>query len=71
MASARSTLIDRGAVTVLGICPLCDHRELGDEEAAVRRGLLLHFSLRHETDMTASVYRETQRRWLHRNGLAA
>ena len=70
MPSARSTLIDISAVTVLGICPLCDHRELGYEEAAVRRGLLAHFNLRHDSG-DAGTYRDTMRRWLQRNGLAA
>jgi hypothetical protein len=69
MASARSNLIDVSSITILGICPLCDYRELGEEEALVRRSLLLHFTYRH--DVEASIYRETQRRWFHRKGLAA
>jgi hypothetical protein len=68
--SARSTYIDISSVTVLGICPMCDHRELGYEEVAVRRDLLTHFYAAHD-DSSASRFRDSLRRWLQRNGIAA
>jgi hypothetical protein len=70
MASARSTLIDVSSVTVLGICPLCDHRQLGYEEVAVRRGLLSHFYTRHD-DSESRNFREALRKWLQRKAVAA
>lgn len=70
MPSARSTLIDISEVTVLGICPLCDHREFGDEEVAVRRGLLAHVYKTHDTTEGKRT-RDTIRTWLRRKGIAA
>lgn len=70
MPSARSTLIDVSSVTVLGICPLCDHRELGYEEVAVRRGLLGHFYEKHDNN-DSRRFREALRKWLQRKAVAA
>lgn len=70
MPSARSTLIDISSVTVLGLCPLCDHREFGYEEVAVRRGLLTHFYTHHDNHESGRA-RDALRRWLQRKGISA
>jgi hypothetical protein len=67
MGSARTAVLDRGAETILVVCPAdgCMWRLLGTEEVALRRSLLRHFQTDH--DKTDSIHRETQRRWLARN----
>jgi hypothetical protein len=68
--SPRAAVLDRSSITILVVCPAdgCQWRLLGvdEEEVALRRSLLRHFQSDH--DKTHAIYRETQRRWLTRNG---
>jgi predicted small metal-binding protein len=62
--------LDRSENTLVGMCPAqdCAWRTISNDEAAVRRDLLLH-AMTHTSDTEANYLRDTTRKWLARHDI--